>query len=206
MDTRAEGDEGDRPGLAARTGVVTAADVVAGHVRLDISCLDRVYLNGYVARLQTPGGVVWFFHEHRGKPIVSPALFEPIGEKFRREMKDWAQANGVPLIRFRAGERKARPGPQPLHPHPRRPAVRLLLHQGLRPHPAAAHGTGPAQRTPRTRRRPGHPRPAHRRAHRQGPHPHRSLTPRHGRRPTARPGHRPARQAPSTITRRHTQD
>ena len=69
--------------------------------------LDRVYLNGYVAKLQTPGGVVYFFHDHRGKPIVSPALFEPIGNKFRKDIKDWAQANGVPVIRFRAGERKA---------------------------------------------------------------------------------------------------
>jgi hypothetical protein len=92
---------------AAGSAVVTAADMVAGHVRLDISCLDRVYLNGYVAKLQTPGGVVYFFHDHRGKPIVSPALFEPIGEKFRRDIKDWAQANGIPLIRFTAGERKA---------------------------------------------------------------------------------------------------
>jgi hypothetical protein len=92
---------------AAGSAVVTAADVVAGHVRLDISCLDRVYLNGYVAKLQTPGAVVYFFHDHRGKPIVSPALFEPIGEKFRRDIRNWAQANGVPLIRFTAGERKA---------------------------------------------------------------------------------------------------
>ncbi len=87
--------------------VVTAADMVAGHVRLDISCLDRLYLTGYVAKLQTPGGVIYFFHDHRGKPIVSPALFEPIGEKFRRDIKDWAQADGIPLIRFKAGERKA---------------------------------------------------------------------------------------------------
>jgi len=92
---------------AAGSAVVTAAEVVAGHVRLDISCLDRVYLNGYVAKLQTPGAVVYFFHDHRGKPIVSPALFEPIGEKFRRDIRDWAQANGIPLIRFTAGERKA---------------------------------------------------------------------------------------------------
>ena len=92
---------------AADPAVVTAADMVAGHVRLDISCLDRVYLNGYVAKLQTAGGVVYFFHDHRGKPIVSPALFEPIGEKFRKDIKDWAQANGVPVIRFGAGERKA---------------------------------------------------------------------------------------------------
>jgi hypothetical protein len=92
---------------AADPAVVTAADMVAGHVRLDISCLDRVYLNGYVAKLQTAGGVIYFFHDHRGKPIVSPALFEPIGEKFRKDIKDWAQANGVPVIRFAAGERKA---------------------------------------------------------------------------------------------------
>ena len=87
--------------------VVTAADMVAGHVRLDISCLDRVYLNGFVTKLQTPGGVVYFFHDHRGRPIVSPALFEPIGEKFRRDMKSWAQASGIPVIVFKAGERKA---------------------------------------------------------------------------------------------------
>ncbi len=93
--------------LTPDSAVVTAAEMVAGHVRLDISCLDRLYLNGYAAKLQTPGGVVYFFHEHRGKPIVSPALFEPIGEKFRRDMNDWAQANGVPVIRFKARERKA---------------------------------------------------------------------------------------------------
>jgi hypothetical protein len=92
---------------AADPAVVTAADMVAGHVRLDISCLDRVYLNGYVAKLQTAGGVVYFLHDHRGKPIVSPALFEPIGAKFRKDIKDWAQANGIPLISFKAGERKA---------------------------------------------------------------------------------------------------
>ena len=36
----------ERNGLAAAgPAVVTAADVVAGHVTLDVSCLDRVYLN-----------------------------------------------------------------------------------------------------------------------------------------------------------------
>jgi hypothetical protein len=96
-----------REPAAAGPAVVTAADMVAGHVALDISCLDRLYLNGYVAKLQTPGGVVYFFHDHRGKPIVSPALFEPIGEKFRRDIRYWAQANGIPVIAFKAGERKA---------------------------------------------------------------------------------------------------
>jgi hypothetical protein len=92
---------------AAGPTAVTAAEMAAGHVMLDISCLDRLYLNGYVAKLQTAGGVIYFFHHHRGRPIVSPALFEPIGEKFRRDIKDWAQANGIPLIAFKAGDRKA---------------------------------------------------------------------------------------------------
>jgi hypothetical protein len=87
--------------------VVTAADMVAGHVTLDISCLDRLYLNGFVAKLQTPGGVIYFLHDHRGQPIASPALFEPIGAKFRQDMKDWAQANGVPVVRFKSRDRKA---------------------------------------------------------------------------------------------------
>ncbi len=47
--------------------------MVAGHVVLDISCLDRLYLTGYVAKLQTPGRVVYFPRDHHGKPIASPA-------------------------------------------------------------------------------------------------------------------------------------
>ena len=79
------------------------------------------------------------------------------------------------------------PGPQPLRPYPRRAAVRALLHQGLRPHPAPADGHGPAQRAPGTRRGARHPRPARRRLHHQGPPPRSSLTPRHGPHATAEP-------------------
>lgn len=68
----------------------SAAEMVAGHVTLDISCIDRLYLNGNVPDLQTPGCVIYFFREHRKNPIVSPSLFEPIGAKFRKGLKDWA--------------------------------------------------------------------------------------------------------------------
>ena len=87
--------------------VVTAAQMVAGHVSLDVSCLDRIYLTGFVPKLQTPGGVVYFLHDHRGNPIPSPAVFEKIGNRFRIALRDWAQANNVPMIQFKAGDRKA---------------------------------------------------------------------------------------------------
>jgi len=94
-------------GTGTGPAAVSAAEMVAGHVTLDISCIDRLYLNGYVPRLQTAGGIIYFFHEHRKNPIVSPALFEPIGAKFRKDVRDWAEANGIPLVAFKSGERKA---------------------------------------------------------------------------------------------------
>ncbi len=36
--------------------VVTVNDVLDGHTVLDLSCLDRLYLSGFVQRLQTPAG------------------------------------------------------------------------------------------------------------------------------------------------------
>jgi hypothetical protein len=39
---------------------VTTADILCGHVDLDLECLDRTYLNGYVPNLQVGGQVVQF--------------------------------------------------------------------------------------------------------------------------------------------------
>jgi hypothetical protein len=92
---------------SAPAPVVTAAEVVAGHVSLDISCLDRLCLTGFAPGLHTPARVVWFLRDHRGNPIASPALFEQIGGKFRDAVRSWAEAGGVPMIRFKASDRKA---------------------------------------------------------------------------------------------------
>ena len=39
---------------------VTVNDLLDGHVVLDLQCLDRIYLNGYVPNLQVGGQVVTF--------------------------------------------------------------------------------------------------------------------------------------------------
>ena len=59
--------------------VVTVNDVLDGHAVLDIECLDRIYLSGFVPRLQTPGRGGVLPAPTRGMPIASPALFEQIG-------------------------------------------------------------------------------------------------------------------------------
>jgi hypothetical protein len=41
-------DMADRGAMTDGSVVVTAAEMVAGHVSLDISCVDRLYLTGFV--------------------------------------------------------------------------------------------------------------------------------------------------------------
>lgn len=85
---------------------VTLGDLLEGHVGLDVQCLDRVYLNGYVPNLQVGGQVVTFMTQHLGLPIPSPAVMEKIGTRFRRSVQAFAQAQSVPLVKFAKGQRK----------------------------------------------------------------------------------------------------
>jgi hypothetical protein len=40
--------------------VVTVNELLDGQVVLDIECLDRIYLSGFVNSLQTPGREIYF--------------------------------------------------------------------------------------------------------------------------------------------------
>jgi hypothetical protein len=86
--------------------VVTVNDVLDGHVRLDLECLDRIYLNGYVPNLQVGGQVVSFLTAHLGFPIPSPAIFDQIGGRFRRAVATFARDNAIPVVGFGKGDRK----------------------------------------------------------------------------------------------------
>jgi hypothetical protein len=80
--------------------VVTVNDVLDGHTTLDIQCLDRIYLNAYIPRLQTSAQVVAFLSGHLGYPFPSPALFNQIGQRFRRAVASYAEANDIPWVQF----------------------------------------------------------------------------------------------------------
>ena len=79
---------------------VTINDVLDGHVGLDIECLDRIYLNGYVPNLQVGGQVVSFLTSHLGYEIPSPAILEKIGTAFRRAVASFPEDNRIPVVRF----------------------------------------------------------------------------------------------------------
>lgn len=85
---------------------MTVGRLLEGHVGLDLECLDRLYLNGYVPNLQCSGQVVNFLTHHLGYPIASPAVFEKIGTRFRADVRRFAAECGVPMVAFGKGERK----------------------------------------------------------------------------------------------------
>jgi len=49
----------------------TVADVINQHVTLELESLDRVYLNVYQPKLQTPRAMYYFLREFYGQGAVS---------------------------------------------------------------------------------------------------------------------------------------
>src|SRR5438067_5935334 len=81
------------------------AEVLREHVTLTVDCVDRLYLNAYVPRLQNEGGVVAFLLQ-RGQQIPSPALFADITAAFKSKLHQLCETHAIPWIEFRKGERK----------------------------------------------------------------------------------------------------
>jgi hypothetical protein len=81
-------------------------EIIRDHVSLSTSCVDRLYVNGYVPKLQTSGQLYYFMHDHLRKPIPSPAVLQPIHDRFVAEVRTFSERNEIPCIRFEHGQRK----------------------------------------------------------------------------------------------------
>lgn len=86
--------------------MATITEILEGHVTLEVESVDRLYLNGYIPSLSTPGGLTTFIREHLGKPIPSPAVLGEVTRRFRNQVHAFATENEIPLIQFERGERK----------------------------------------------------------------------------------------------------
>jgi hypothetical protein len=84
----------------------SVADILKYHVRLSVECIDRMYLNVFVAGLQYEQGIVQFFRTHRGQPLPSAALMQPMTRNFVAALERFVAQQAIPLVAFRKGERK----------------------------------------------------------------------------------------------------
>jgi hypothetical protein len=84
----------------------SAAEVLSEHVVFELECIDRMYLNLYVPRLQRELGVVGFVREHLGMPVASTAALADKTEAFYAAVRGFAARQGVPVVEFARGQRK----------------------------------------------------------------------------------------------------
>jgi hypothetical protein len=84
----------------------SVADVLRERVVLEIESIDRLYLNLFQPRLMHAGGVAQFFRSHQGATFASSALMAPLTRAFQASVFGFVAATGVPLVRFRKGQRK----------------------------------------------------------------------------------------------------
>jgi hypothetical protein len=84
----------------------SAADALARHVAFELECIDRVYCDLYVPKLQRDLGVVGFIREHLGKPVASTAVLAERTGAFYAEIREFAGQNAIPVVEFKPGQRK----------------------------------------------------------------------------------------------------
>src|SRR6476620_9615236 len=80
--------------------MATIPELLNGHITLEVECLDRLYLNGYIGQLATGGGLIAFMREQLGKPIPSPVVLGQVTEKFREAVKAKAEREQIPVHPF----------------------------------------------------------------------------------------------------------
>ena len=84
----------------------SVAEVLAEHVTFEVECIDRMYCNVYVPRLQYAGGLVGYVQRQLGLPIASTAPLGRITDRFVQEVHAFATAHQVPWVDFVKGQRK----------------------------------------------------------------------------------------------------
>ncbi|MEO8221887.1 MAG: hypothetical protein ABI563_14010 [Specibacter sp.] len=82
------------------------ADVLSEHVRFEVECIDRMYLNVYQPKLQYPAGLVGYVQRQLGLPIASTAPLAKITDQFTAAVHRFAETEHIQWVDFRRGERK----------------------------------------------------------------------------------------------------
>jgi len=83
------------------------AEVCKEWIAFRYSCIDRLILNAYIPRMQTPAAMAVFLREVCGKPILSGWVFKDLTERFVDRINQFAAASQVDILQVKG---KTRPG------------------------------------------------------------------------------------------------
>ena len=81
----------------------SVAEILRNHVLLELEGIDRMYLNVYVPVLQAVEGVLKFIRIHRGHPVASTAMVEPITRRFVESIERYVRDHNIPSAVRRKG-------------------------------------------------------------------------------------------------------
>jgi hypothetical protein len=76
------------------------------HVVLELECIDRMYLNAYVPKLTSEGGIAAFCRGYLGHRFASTKQAVAMTKAFVKSIEVFIQDEGLELVRFKKGQRK----------------------------------------------------------------------------------------------------
>ncbi|MGI9302953.1 MAG: hypothetical protein ACR2RB_09620, partial [Gammaproteobacteria bacterium] len=76
------------------------------HVTLELESIDRMYLNGYVANLQTGAAAAYFIRKQFDCRMASTFQVAPMSRQFVANIEQFVDDESVELVKFHKGERK----------------------------------------------------------------------------------------------------
>jgi len=82
------------------------ATLLRDNVTLKCRCIDRIFLQAYVPKLQSVGQVCTFLRWQRNFKIPSSAAFGKIGEAYVKAIHNFAEKEKIPVVHFKKGESK----------------------------------------------------------------------------------------------------
>src|SRR5437867_12598366 len=101
------------------------ATLLRDHVTLKCRSIDRIFLQAYVAKLQSVGQVCRFLCWQRGFKIPSSAAFGKIGDAYVKAIHQYADEHKIPIVHFEKGHIRTATSPagavRTIHPPRRRP-------------------------------------------------------------------------------------
>jgi len=86
--------------------MATIPELLDGHITLEVGCIDRLYLNGYIPKLATGPQLSMFMRFQLEKPVPSPVVLGQVSERFREAVKTLAEREKIPIHHFDHKERK----------------------------------------------------------------------------------------------------